>query len=58
MRLPLYLLALAGLTYTTDAHAGGVGVLGTVGMRSDTVYFYDSANDMAQYRQSPSLGPC
>jgi hypothetical protein len=55
MRLPLYLLALAGLTFTPEAHAGGVGVLGTVGMRSDTVYFYDSANDMAQYRQSQTL---
>lgn len=52
MRLPVCALALA---LASPAFAGGVGILGTAGAFTETVYFYDSSTDYTQYKQSQTL---
>jgi hypothetical protein len=48
-------LTLAALLSTSPAFAGGVGVLATGGVRTDTVYWYDANDEMAQIRQPQLL---
>lgn len=43
-------LALA-LFLPSIANAGGIGVMGTFGERTQTVYYYDSSSNNAQYHQ-------
>jgi hypothetical protein len=57
--LPLAAACLLGLGASFSASAGGVGAVVLGGMHTDTVYFYDSANDYAQYKQTqiaPNMG--
>jgi hypothetical protein len=48
-------LALTTLAVSSPAFAGGFGIFGVGGVHTDTVYFYDAANDLAQYRQNQTL---
>ncbi len=45
------LLVLA-LFFPAIANAGGIGVMGTFGERTQTVYYYDSSSNNAQYHQT------
>lgn len=49
--IPLVLAAVVPL----DAFAGGIGLLGTAGVHTDRVYYYDSSDDYAQYLQHQTL---
>jgi hypothetical protein len=49
------LVALIGLAFAGNAYAGGLGILGDIGFRSQPVYFYDSANDLKQYKQTQQI---
>lgn len=53
MRLAMSIL---GLFLSTNAFAGGVGLLTTGGMYSETVYFYDSSKEFQQYQQPQTIG--
>ncbi|MCO4743850.1 MAG: hypothetical protein KC912_03615 [Proteobacteria bacterium] len=46
---------LASLAFTSPALAGGLGVLGTFGVHNEPVYFYDSSNNLAQYKLSETI---
>jgi hypothetical protein len=52
MRLALTTLA---LMLSTNAFAGGIGLLATGGMYSDTVHFYDSSKEFQQYQQTQTI---
>lgn len=45
-------LVALGLLLSSSAHAGGFGLVGTVGGATETLRYYDSENDFAQYSQS------
>ena len=53
MRLAMSIL---GLSLSSQAFAGGVGILATGGMYSETVYFYDSSTEFQQYQQPQTIG--
>jgi hypothetical protein len=53
--LPITLLATAVLA-STAAHAGGIGIVATGGAYQDRVYYYDQADNDAQYQQSQLIG--
>lgn len=58
MSRALPLLA-AALAFPAPAFAGGVGLTLSSGITTDTVYFYDASDNMAQYQQSqviPNFG--
>jgi hypothetical protein len=46
-----FVLAAAALLATTEALAGGVGLIGTGGLHTDQVYFYDSSQSLTQFPQ-------
>jgi hypothetical protein len=48
-------LGIASLGVSSTAFAGGFGLMGLGGVHTDTVYFYDSSNNMAQIRQTQTL---
>jgi len=41
---------------STNALAGGVGLLATSGMYSETVYFYDSSKEFQKFEQMQTIG--
>lgn len=51
MRFAPVSLLVAGSLASSQAFAGGVGLLFNGGMRTQTVYYYDSSADMAQFSQ-------
>lgn len=56
MRLLVPLLALA---WTSNAWAGGIGVLATSGIHTQQTYYYDESDDLEQYKLTqviPSYG--
>lgn len=46
---------LASLAFASPAFAGGLGLMGTFGLHNEPVYFYDAANDNAQYRLNQTI---
>jgi hypothetical protein len=50
------LLPVLALFAPALAHAGGIGVMGSLGERTETVYYYDSSSNNAQFRQ-PQIIP-
>jgi hypothetical protein len=57
MRSSLFALAalLIALIGPATARAGGVGIVGTGGMFSSPVYYYDKSNNYAQFKQTQLL---
>ncbi|MFT7520059.1 MAG: hypothetical protein ACI9MC_002203 [Kiritimatiellia bacterium] len=53
MRVALTVLA---LLVTTNAVAGGVGLLATGGLYNERVYFYDKSDNYRQYQQTQTIG--
>lgn len=51
MRMSPAVLAILGSLVSTQAFAGGAGLIFTGGGRTDTVYYYDSSTGMSQYAQ-------
>ena len=45
-----------GILLSSNAFAGGIGLLATGGMYTETVYFYDSSKELQQYQQSQTIG--
>jgi len=45
-----------GILLSSNAFAGGIGLLGTGGMYTESVYFYDSSQEFQQYSQTQTIG--
>jgi hypothetical protein len=46
---------LAALTVSSNALAGGIGIVTTGGLHGERVYFYDRSNSFAQYKQTQTI---
>jgi hypothetical protein len=51
-----FAMSMMGILLSTNAFAGGVGLLATGGFYTETVYFYDSSKEFQQYQQSQTIG--
>jgi hypothetical protein len=45
-----------GILLSSNAYAGGIGLLATGGMYTETVRFYDSSDEFKQYQQEQTIG--
>ena len=45
-----------GILLSSNAFAGGVGLLGTGGIYTESVYFYDSSKEFQQFSQTQTIG--
>ena len=51
-----FAMTILGILLSSNAFAGGIGLLGTGGMYSESVYFYDSSQEFQQYKQTQTIG--
>ena len=51
-----FAMTLLGVLLSSTAMAGGIGLITTGGMYSETVYFYDGSDELRQYQQSQNIG--
>ena len=51
-----FAMTIMGILLSSNAFAGGIGLLGTGGMYSESVYFYDSSKEFQQYSQTQTIG--
>jgi len=49
------LVALIALALAGNAYAGGIGILGDIGIRNQPVYFYDNADNLKQYKLTEQI---
>ena len=51
-----FAMTILGTLLSSNAIAGGFGLLATGGMYTETVHFYDSSKEFQQYQQSQTIG--